>query len=111
MVQKDLPDQAVGSFYRLLAWQTVLLIVLGWFNFRLALLGAAITAGLAWYELKYKGLQSPPASAPEDVYKRQEGRLPGITGILLPMQSICWSWVSGVFPWSRWWRHRRQPMP
>ncbi len=42
-----------------MAWQTVLLIVLGWFNFRLALLGAAITAGLAWYELKYKGLQSP----------------------------------------------------
>lgn len=72
MVQKDLPDQAVGSFYRLLAWQTVLLIVLGWFNFRLALLGAALTAGLAWYELKYKGLQSPPASAP-DVAGQGEG--------------------------------------
>ena len=85
MVQKDLPDQAVGSFYRLLAWQTVLLIVLGWFNFRLALLGAAITAGLAWYELKYKGLQSPPASAP-DVAGQGEGiaRKPCYGPLFLP---------------------------
>lgn len=65
MGHNHLPGKDLGSLYRLLVWQTVLLIILGCFSLPLAVLVAAVTAALAWYELGYRGRGAAVPSLPD----------------------------------------------
>ncbi|NMA55590.1 MAG: hypothetical protein GX952_06665 [Firmicutes bacterium] len=75
MVSQNPSGQAAGGFYRRLILQAILLVMLGRYNLSLALLGAAITVGLLWHELRHQGLPPQPTAMSDLV---TEGESEGI---------------------------------